>query len=84
MSSMISCIPTKTVAQNVFASFSRMHDHCDENKPAVLRFRVARKWEDIDFMATNKVTILDLLMIEENGDTMHDIVPKKLIWKLNT
>ncbi|XP_026421870.1 uncharacterized protein LOC113317969 [Papaver somniferum] len=57
-----------------------MHD-CDENEPSELKFRVARKWEEIDFMATNEVTTLDLLMIDENGDTMHDIVPKKLIWK---
>ncbi|RZC80881.1 hypothetical protein C5167_043455 [Papaver somniferum] len=57
---------------------------CDENKPSVLKFRVARKWEEIDFTATNKVTNMDLLMIDENGDTMHDIFSKKLIWKFGS
>ncbi|RZC92113.1 hypothetical protein C5167_028005 [Papaver somniferum] len=58
-----------------------MHD-CDENKPSELKFHVARKWEEIDFMVTNEVTTLDLLMIDENvRDTIHGIVPKKLIWK---
>lgn len=32
-------------------------------------------------METNKVTSLYIFMLDDNGDELHGVVPKKLIWK---
>ncbi|KAI3985748.1 hypothetical protein MKX01_030662, partial [Papaver californicum] len=42
---------------------------------------ISRSWNEVDFMRTNEVTRLDLLMLDENGDQLHGVIPKKIIWK---
>ncbi|KAI3919520.1 hypothetical protein MKX01_018343 [Papaver californicum] len=43
--------------------------------------RIAHMWQELDFMRTNEVTSLDLLLIDDDVDVLHVIVRKKFIWK---
>ncbi|KAI3896956.1 hypothetical protein MKX03_026715 [Papaver bracteatum] len=49
--------------------------------PWMARVRIVRMWHETDFMKTNDVTSLDLLMLDDTGDLLHAIVQKKFIWK---
>ncbi|KAI3919226.1 hypothetical protein MKW92_012794 [Papaver armeniacum] len=42
------------------------------------RVMISRTWNEVDFLGTNEVQSLDLLMIDLN---LHGVVPKKFIWK---
>ncbi|KAI3837721.1 hypothetical protein MKW92_052768 [Papaver armeniacum] len=52
--------------------------------PWMTRVRIARMWHEVDFMRTNEVTSLDLLLLDDSGDLLHAIVQKKFIWKFET
>ncbi|KAI3986631.1 hypothetical protein MKX01_014169 [Papaver californicum] len=49
----------------------------------MVHVRISRKWNELDFMGMNEVTSLDLFMLDDNGDELHGVVPKKLIWKFD-
>ncbi|RZC83565.1 hypothetical protein C5167_046350 [Papaver somniferum] len=49
--------------------------------PWMARVRIVRMWHEIDFMKTNDVTGLDLLLLDDTSDLLHAIVQKKFIWK---
>ncbi|KAI3855292.1 hypothetical protein MKW92_052720 [Papaver armeniacum] len=49
--------------------------------PWMARVRIVRMWHELDFMRTNDVTSLDLLLLDDADDLMHAIVRKKYIWK---
>ncbi|KAI3887735.1 hypothetical protein MKX03_018582, partial [Papaver bracteatum] len=49
--------------------------------PWMARVRIVRMWHETDFMKTNDVTTLDLLLLDDTGDLLHAIVQKKYIWK---
>lgn len=51
--------------------------------PWVTRVRITRMWHEVDFMRTNEVASLDLLLLDDSGDLLHAIVQKKFIWKFN-
>ncbi|RZC49117.1 hypothetical protein C5167_017541 [Papaver somniferum] len=49
--------------------------------PWMTRVRIVWMWHESDFMRTNDVTSLDLLLLDDTGDLLHAIVQKKFIWK---
>ncbi|KAI3872912.1 hypothetical protein MKX03_029954 [Papaver bracteatum] len=49
--------------------------------PWMARVRIFLMWHETDFMKTNDVTSLDLLLLDDTGDLLHAIVQKKFIWK---
>ncbi|KAI3897709.1 hypothetical protein MKX03_005541 [Papaver bracteatum] len=53
----------------------------NEIGPWMARVCIVRMWHEIDFMKTNDVTILDLLLLDDTGDLLHAIIQKKFIWK---
>ncbi|KAI3902984.1 hypothetical protein MKW92_009103 [Papaver armeniacum] len=55
----------------------------DEGKTNVVTVRVTRKWEELNFMSTNDVTSVDMVIVDEEGDELHAIIPKNLIWKFD-
>ncbi|KAI3856657.1 hypothetical protein MKW92_007078 [Papaver armeniacum] len=52
--------------------------------PWMTRVRIVQMWRESDFMRTNDVTTLDLLLLDDTGDLLHAIVQKKFIWKFET
>ncbi|KAI3990007.1 hypothetical protein MKX01_003710 [Papaver californicum] len=55
----------------------------DEGKSSVVTVRVTRKWKELDFTSTNDVTSVDMVMVDEQGDELHAMIPKNLIWKFD-
>ncbi|KAI3977510.1 hypothetical protein MKX01_000423 [Papaver californicum] len=49
----------------------------------VVTVRVTRKWEELDFMCTNDVTSIDCVIVDEQGDELHVVIQKNLIWKFD-
>ncbi|KAI3947369.1 hypothetical protein MKW92_015458, partial [Papaver armeniacum] len=49
--------------------------------PWMARVRIIRMWHELDFMRTNDVTSLDLLLLDDADVLMHAIIQKKYIWK---
>ncbi|KAI3854876.1 hypothetical protein MKW92_004097 [Papaver armeniacum] len=39
------------------------------------------KTKELDFMSTNDVTSVDMVIIDEQGEELHVFIPKNLIWK---
>ncbi|RZC89240.1 hypothetical protein C5167_030935 [Papaver somniferum] len=55
----------------------------DEGKTSIVTVRVTRKWEELDFMSTNDVTSIDMVIVDEQGEELHAVIPKNLIWKFD-
>ncbi|XP_026402931.1 uncharacterized protein LOC113298409 [Papaver somniferum] len=55
----------------------------DEGKTSIITVRVTRKWEELDFMSTNDVTSIDMVIVDEQGEELHAVLPKNLIWKFD-
>ncbi|RZC56373.1 hypothetical protein C5167_015228 [Papaver somniferum] len=55
----------------------------DEGKSSGVTVRVTKKWEELDFMSTNDVTSVDMVIVDEQGDELHAIIPKNLTWKFD-
>ncbi|XP_026450630.1 replication protein A 70 kDa DNA-binding subunit D-like [Papaver somniferum] len=49
--------------------------------PWMTRVRIVRMWHELDFMRTDDVTSLDLLLLDDDDDMIHAIVQKNYIWK---
>ncbi|KAI3925816.1 hypothetical protein MKX01_003375 [Papaver californicum] len=45
--------------------------------------RVTRKWEELNFMSTNNVTSVDIVIVDEEGAELHAVIPNNLIWKFD-
>ncbi|KAI3899142.1 hypothetical protein MKW92_051486 [Papaver armeniacum] len=56
----------------------------DEGKTSIITVCVTRIWEELDFMSTNDVTsVVDMAIVDEQGEELHAVVPKNLIWKFD-
>ncbi|KAI3901444.1 hypothetical protein MKW92_019823 [Papaver armeniacum] len=55
----------------------------DEGKSSGVTVRVTRKWEELDFISSNDVTSVDMVIVDEQGDELHAIIPKNLTWKFD-
>ncbi|RZC73584.1 hypothetical protein C5167_049061 [Papaver somniferum] len=40
-------------------------------------------WEELNFTSTNDVSGVDMIIVDEQGDELHTIIPKNLIWKFD-
>ncbi|KAI3983970.1 hypothetical protein MKX01_035097 [Papaver californicum] len=65
-----------------YKTFSHITE-AEEGEKWITRVRISRKWNELDFMGTNEVTSLDVFMLDDNGDELHGVAPKKLIWKFD-
>ncbi|KAI3963775.1 hypothetical protein MKW98_029885 [Papaver atlanticum] len=45
------------------------------------RVRITRMWHEVDFMRTNEVTNLDLLLRDDSSKVIYAIIQKKIIWE---
>ncbi|RZC65130.1 hypothetical protein C5167_008812 [Papaver somniferum] len=82
MASQININPQQ-VPSSVAQDKSKSLRSLDEKKSSVVTVRVTRKWEELDFMSTNDVTIVDMVIVDEQGDELHAINPKIFIWKFD-
>ncbi|RZC71905.1 hypothetical protein C5167_035034 [Papaver somniferum] len=55
----------------------------DEGRASIVTIRVTRKWEELDFMSTNDVTSIDMVIVDEQGEELYAVIPKNLIWKFD-
>ncbi|KAI3992146.1 hypothetical protein MKX01_015037 [Papaver californicum] len=81
MASQIVNSPSKP-SSSTYKTFSHIVD-AEEGTKWMTRVGISRKWNEIDFMKTNEVTSLDVFILDDNGDELHGVVPKKLIWKFD-
>ncbi|KAI3943117.1 hypothetical protein MKW92_019460, partial [Papaver armeniacum] len=65
MASQITCSPSKTVPRSTYKSFKQLPDMA-EGENWMTRVMISRTWNEVDFLGTNEVQSLDLLMIDEN------------------
>ncbi|KAI3830548.1 hypothetical protein MKW98_030711, partial [Papaver atlanticum] len=56
--------PSKS-STNTYKSFSHIGE-AEEGTKWMTRVRISRKWNELDFMGTNEVTILDVFMFDDN------------------
>ncbi|XP_026442598.1 replication protein A 70 kDa DNA-binding subunit A-like [Papaver somniferum] len=80
MESQITCSSSTYVPKSTYKSFKQLADMA-EGENWMTRVMISRTWNEVDFLGTNEVQTFDLLMIDENGDQLHGVVPKKIIWK---
>ncbi|KAI3983506.1 hypothetical protein MKX01_038926 [Papaver californicum] len=79
MASQVNCKLTKVGSSVTRDNFKSLRS-LGEGKSSVVTVLVTRKWEELDFMSTNGVTSVDMIMVDEQ---LHAVIPKKLIWKFD-
>ncbi|RZC72182.1 hypothetical protein C5167_035379 [Papaver somniferum] len=65
MVSQITCSTSKTVPRSTYKRFKQLRDMA-EGENWMTRVMISRTWNELDFLGTNEVQSLDLLMIDEN------------------
>ncbi|KAI3984187.1 hypothetical protein MKX01_011141 [Papaver californicum] len=65
MASQIACITSKFVPSSIYKTFNQLADMV-EGEAWKTRAMISRTWNEVDFMGTNEVTSLDLLMLDVN------------------
>ncbi|KAI3883872.1 hypothetical protein MKX03_017335 [Papaver bracteatum] len=65
MASQITCSTSKTVPRSTYKSFKQLPDMA-EGENWMTRVMISRTWNEVDFLGTNEVQSLDLLMVDEN------------------
>ncbi|KAI3985221.1 hypothetical protein MKX01_036949 [Papaver californicum] len=82
MASQMNCKHQKVVSSATQDNFKSLRS-LDKGKSRVVTVRATRKWKELDFMSTNNVTSVDMVIVDEQGDGLHAIIPKNLIWKFD-
>ncbi|KAI3936986.1 hypothetical protein MKX01_015201, partial [Papaver californicum] len=64
MASQVNCI-TQKVSPSATQDSSKSLRSLDKGKSSVFTVRVTRKWEESDFMSTNDVISVDMVIVDE-------------------
>ncbi|KAI3905051.1 hypothetical protein MKX01_017297 [Papaver californicum] len=82
MAPQITCEPQK-IGTSATQNKSKSLRSLGERNYSVVTVRVTRTWEELDFMCTNDVTIIDYMIVDKHGDELDVVIPKNLIWKFD-
>ncbi|KAI3905233.1 hypothetical protein MKX01_017479 [Papaver californicum] len=82
MAPQITCEPHEIGTSATQDSSKSLHSLGEGNFSAVT-VRVTRKWEELDFMSTNDITIIYCVIVDEQGNELYVVIPKNLIWNFD-
>ncbi|KAI3974262.1 hypothetical protein MKX01_030931 [Papaver californicum] len=82
MALQLNCTPPKvgpSATQDMFKSLR----YLQEGRSSSVTVRVSRKWEELEFLSTNDVTSVDMVIVDEEGAELYAVIPRHHIWKFD-